>query len=134
MVEGFKWFRRAVWEYMRQRAGTILPSWRLGRSVVFPLVPADNRLRDAVGRCEIRLDVEKRRSIKAVETDDREPGTFDLQQLDDAHGNRVRAGRGAQGERPAFHAALAWHLKDEGARRPVHPVKQHDMAAGFDIL
>ena len=66
---------------------------------VFPLVPANARLGHAIGRGKIRLDIDKRRTVQAVETDDGEPGTIDAQQLDHTPGARTRLIGGMSGLR-----------------------------------
>src|SRR5262245_56331428 len=97
-------------------------------------MPTHDGLRYAIGRGEIGLDVEERRAIQAIETDHRQPVAINAQKLDDAHGDGVGPGRGAQREGPASNAAMSRNLEHKRARRPVHPIEKDDMGAGFDVL
>src|SRR5262249_59347158 len=98
-------------------------SLKVPTSAFARLVPTYDRIRDRVGRCKIRLDVDERRAVETVEAHDREPVIRHLQQRHHAGCNRVRTRRRAQRERTAGFAVMTRRLQHEVAAGPVHPVE-----------
>ena len=81
------------------------------RVLFLAAMPAHDGFRHVVGGGKIGFDVDERRTIEAVEPDDREPGTVNAEQLDHTHSDRVRPGGRPQGKGAALDAALAGHLE-----------------------
>lgn len=115
------------------KPGTNGNHWRF-RDLFFLLPPADDRVRHAVDRGEIRFDVQERRAVQAIEADHRELIAVNAEQLDHAHGDRVGPRRRAQGEGAALHAGMARHLQHQIARRLIHPIKQDQVRDGLDLF
>ena len=89
---------------------------------------------DAVRRCEIRLDVEQRRAVAAVDVANGEPRAVDGQQLHDGKPDRVRPQWRAQAEHTARGIEMARRLAHDIATRFVQPVEQDQVREPLDAL
>ena len=96
------------------------------------VVPPHLRVRHGIGRGEIRLDVDERRVVEAVETDDREPVAVDAEKPRHRGCDRVRPRWRAQREGAAALGIMARRLQHEIAPRLVHPIEQQHVADRFE--
>ncbi len=90
--------------------------------------------RDRFEQAPIRLEVEKRRAIEAIETPHEQGSTFDRLQFDDRRADRIWPHRRAQRKCTVHLAVAGWALQNEITAGTVQPIENFQPLEGLHTL
>ena len=97
-------------------------------------MPANDGIRHRVGRSKIGLDVEERRVVEAVDTNNVKRIAFDPDKPRHRNRDWVRPRRRSQREGAALLAVVPRHLQHQIAASTIHPIEQENVGDGLKPL